>query len=149
MTERRAGMVPPRATGSLPRGHQVLPGADSFAGLQDPATRRALRQLASRAVPRRGTCGVLAEFNAQRGRPCVALPRGVSQRDHRSHGDLAADRLLAEGVLLRTALLSPRVRSDAGAAADLAVHLIAAGRPREGQAVQGDRTARPRIGVRC
>ena len=58
-------IVPARDTGSF-SGDLVSFLTDSFAGLQDPGTRRALRQLASAAVHDEHVAEVLAEFTAQR-----------------------------------------------------------------------------------
>ena len=73
---------------------------DSFAGLQDPGTRRALRQLASAAVHDEHVAGVLAEFTAQRRAALGALlERGVASGDIASSADLGMLVDLAYGVL--------------------------------------------------
>jgi AcrR family transcriptional regulator len=126
MTRGARAIVPPRATGSF-RGDLRCFLADSFAGLQDPGIRRALRQLASAAVHDEHAGGVLAEFTAQRRAALRALlERGVAS------GDIAADANLgllvdfAYGVLWYR-LLVGHAPLDAEAAGDLATHLIAAG----------------------
>lgn len=126
MTRRARAIVPPRTTGSF-HGDLRCFLADSFAGLQDPGTRRALRQLASAAVHDEHVAGVLAEFTAQRRAALRALlERGVASGDIAPAADLAMLTDLAYGVLWYR-LLVGHAPLDAEAARDLAVHLIAAG----------------------
>ena len=126
-------IVPARDTGSF-SGDLISFLADSFAGLQDPGTRRALRQLASAAVHDEHVAEVLAEFTAQ----CRAALRGLLERGVAS-GDIAAtadlDMLadLAYGVLWYRLLIG-HAPLDAGAARGLAAHLIAAGQAGSGPA---------------
>jgi AcrR family transcriptional regulator len=119
-------IVPARDTGSFPRDLTDFL-TDSFAGLQDPGTRRALRQLASAAVHDEHVAEVLAEFTAQRRAALrVLLERGVASGDIAATADLAMLVDLAYGVLWYR-LLVGHAPLDAGAARDLAAHLIAAG----------------------
>lgn len=126
MTRGARAMVPPRMTGSF-HGDLRCFLADSFAALQDPGTRRALRQLASAAVHDEHVAGVLAEFTAQRRAALHALlEQGVASGDIAPTADLAMLTDLAYGVLWYR-LLVGHAPLDAGAARDLAAHLIAAG----------------------
>jgi AcrR family transcriptional regulator len=126
MTRGARAMVPPRATGSF-RGDLRCFLADSFAGLEDPGTRRALRQLASAAVHDEHVAGVLAEFTAQRRAALGALlERGVTSGDIAPEADLGMLVDLAYGVLWYR-LLVGHAPLDAGAADSLATHLVAAG----------------------
>ncbi len=124
-------IVPPRDTGSFPRDLTDFL-ADSFAGLQDPGFRRALRQLVSAAVHDEHVAEVLDEFTAQRRAALRALlERGVASGDVAAtadHGMLVA---LAYGVLWYRLLIG-HAPLDAGAGRDLAAHLIAAGQAGEG-----------------
>jgi AcrR family transcriptional regulator len=118
-------IVPARDTGSF-RGDLIGFLADSFAGLQDPGTRRALRQLASAAVRDEHAAGVLAEFTAQRRAALrTVLDRGVASGDIAATADLSMLVDLAYGVLWYR-LLVGHAPLDADTARDLAAHLIAA-----------------------
>ena len=132
-------IVPTRDTGSF-SGDLTSFLTDSFAGLQDPGTRRALRQLASAAVHDEHVAGVLAEFTAQRRAALRALlERGAASGDIAATADLDMLADLAYGVLWYR-LLVGHAPLDAGAARDLAAHLIAAGQAGEaGQAGVGSR----------
>ncbi len=126
MTRGARAIVPARATGSF-RGDLRCFLADSFAGLQDPGTRRALRQLASAAVHDEHVAAVLAEFTAQRRAALRALlEQGVASGDIAGSADLGMLVDLAYGVLWYRLLIG-HAPLDAGAARDLAAHLIAAG----------------------
>lgn len=100
--------------------------ADSFAGLQDQGTRRALRQLVSAAQADEHVAEVLTEFTAQR----RAALRALLERD-RARGDIPATAHLgllvdiAYGVLWYRLLIG-HAPLDARAASDLSAHLIAA-----------------------
>lgn len=120
-------IVPPCATGSF-RGDLRCLLADSFAGLQDPGTRRALRELAAAAIRDEHVAEVLAEFTAQR-RAALRdlLEQGVTSGDIAATADLGMLVDLAYGVLWYR-LLVGHAPLDAEAAGDLATHLIAAGR---------------------
>jgi len=126
MTRGARALVPPRATGSF-GGDLRCFLADSFAGLEDPGTRRALRQLASGSVHDEHVAEVLAEFTAQRRAALrTLLERGVASGDIAATADLGMLTDLAYGVLWYR-LLVGHAPLDAAAARDLAVHLIAAG----------------------
>jgi AcrR family transcriptional regulator len=119
-------IVPARDTGSFP-ADLISFLTDSFAGLQDPGTSRALRQLASAAVHDEHVAGVLAEFTAQRRAALRALlERGVASGDLAGRADLDMLTDLAYGVLWYR-LLVGHAPLDAAAARGLAAHLIAAG----------------------
>jgi AcrR family transcriptional regulator len=131
-------IVPARPTGSF-RADLVGFLADSFAGLQDPGTRRALRQLASAAVHDEHVAGVLAEFTAQRRAALRAvLERGVASGDIAATADLGMLVDMAYGVLWYR-LLVGHALLDADAARDLAAHLIAAGQAGSGGRGLGSR----------
>ena len=70
-------IVPARDTGSF-SGDLISFPTDSFAGLQDPGTRRVLRQLASAAVHDEHVAEVLAEFTASAARPCGPCSNAAS-----------------------------------------------------------------------
>jgi AcrR family transcriptional regulator len=126
MTRGARAIASPRGTGSF---REDLRGflADSFAGLQDPGTRRALRQLASAAVHDEHASEVLAEFTAQRRAALRALLEdGVTSGDIAATADLGMLTDLAYGVLWYRLLIG-HAPLDAQAAAGLAAHLIAAG----------------------
>jgi AcrR family transcriptional regulator len=101
---------------------------DSFAVLEDPGVRRALRQLVAAAQQDEHVAGVLAEFTAQRRAELRSLlEQGIAS------GDLSAD--ANPGLLIDVAygvqwyrLLIGHAPLDAGAARDLGTHLIAAAR---------------------
>ena len=119
-------IVPARDTGSF-SGDLISFLTDSFAGLQDPGTRRVLRQLASAAVHDEHVAEVLAEFTGQRRAAMRALlERGVASGDIAASADLDMLTDLAYGVLWYRLLIG-HAPLDAGAARDLAAHLIAAG----------------------
>ncbi|HEX5294020.1 MAG TPA: TetR-like C-terminal domain-containing protein [Streptosporangiaceae bacterium] len=123
-------IVPARDTGSF-SGDLISFLTDSFAGLQDPGTRRVLRQLASAAVHDEHVAEVLAEFTAQRRAALRALlERGVADGDIAATADLDMLADLAYGVLWYRLLIG-HAPLDAGAARDLAAHLIAAGQAGE------------------
>lgn len=100
---------------------------DSFAGLEDPGMRRALRQLVSATQTDEHVAEVLAEFAAQR----RAALRALLERGQVS-GDLCANAnldLLVDvfyGVLWYR-LLVGHAPLDPRAARDLAAQLLAAG----------------------
>jgi AcrR family transcriptional regulator len=126
-------IVPARDTGSF-SGDLVSFLTDSFAGLQDPGTRRALRQLASAAVHDEHVAEVLAEFTAQRRAALRALlERGVASGDIAATADLDMLADLAYGVLWYRLLIGHAPLDDR-AARDLAAHLIAAGKAGNGPA---------------
>jgi AcrR family transcriptional regulator len=119
-------IVPARDTGSF-SGDLVGFLTDSFAALEDPGTRRVLRQLASAAVHDEHVAEVLAEFTAQRRAALRALlERGVASGAIAATADLDMLADLAYGVLWYRLLIG-HAPLDAGAARDLAAHLIAAG----------------------
>lgn len=126
-------IVPARDTGSF-SGDLISFLTDSFAGLQDPGTRRVLRQLASAAVHDEHVAEVLAEFTGQRRAALRALlERGVASGDIAASADLDMLTDLAYGVLWYRLLIG-HAPLDAGAARDLAAHLIAAGQAGNGPA---------------
>jgi AcrR family transcriptional regulator len=126
-------IVPARDTGSFSED-LVSFLTDSFAGLQDPGTRRALRQLASAAVHDEHVAEVLAEFTAQRRAALRALlERGVASGDIAATADLDMLADLAYGVLWYRLLIGHAPLDDR-AARDLAAHLIAAGKAGNGPA---------------
>ena len=132
MTRGARAIVPARDTGSFPEDLRLFL-VDSFAGLQDPGIRRALRQLVSAAVHDEHVAGVVSEFTAQRRAALRALlERGVVSGDIPATANLAMLTDIAYGVLWYR-LLVGHAPLDAAAAADLATHLIAAG-----QAAGGD-----------
>jgi AcrR family transcriptional regulator len=125
ITRHARAIVPPRASGSLSADLTAFL-TDSFAGLDDPGTRRVLRQLAAAAQQDEHAAGVLTDFTAQRrgalrtlldrGRAAGQLPAGADL-------DLLVD--LAYGFLWYR-LLVGHAPLDQHAARDLAAHLIAA-----------------------
>ena len=126
-------IVPARDTGSF-SGDLVSFLTDSFAGLQDPGTRRVLRQLVSAAVHDEHVAEVLAEFTAQRRAALRALlERGVASGDIAATADLDMLADLAYGVLWYRLLIGHAPLDDR-AARDLAAHLIAAGKAGNGPA---------------
>ncbi len=126
MTRGARAIASPRATGSFREDLQCFL-ADSFAGLQDPGTRRALRQLASAAVHDEHASEVLAEFTAQRRATLRSLlEQGVASGDIAATADLGLLTDLAYGVLWYRLLIG-HAPLDARAAGDLTAHLIAAG----------------------
>jgi AcrR family transcriptional regulator len=131
-------IVPVRDTGSF-RGDLIAFLTDSFAGLQDPGTRRALRQLASAAVHDEHVAGVLAEFTAQRRAALRAvLERGVASGDIAATADLGMLVDMAYGVLWYRMLVG-HAPLDEDAARELAAHLLAAGQAgRAERASQGN-----------
>jgi len=126
MARQARAIVPVRETGSF-AGDLTQFLIDSFAGLEDPGMRRALRQLASAAQADEHVADVLVEFTAQR----RAALRALLERG-RASGDLAADADLdllvdaAYGVLWYRLLIG-HAPLDSRAARDLAAHLLAAG----------------------
>ena len=126
MTRGARAIVPARDTGSFPEDLRLFL-VDSFAGLQDPGVRRALRQLVSAAVHDEHVAGVVSEFTAQRRAALRALlERGVASGDIPATANLAVMTDMAYGVLWYR-LLVGHAPLDAAAAADLAAHIIAAG----------------------
>jgi AcrR family transcriptional regulator len=100
---------------------------DSFAGLEDPGTVRALRQLASAAQQDEHAAAVLAEFTAQRRAALRAvLERGRDQGELGPDADLDMLVDMAYGVLWYR-LLVGHAPLDEAAARRLAGRLIAAG----------------------
>jgi AcrR family transcriptional regulator len=126
MARRARVIVPVRETGSFPEDlTQFL--ADSFAGLEDPGMRRALRQLVSAAQADEHVAEVLADFTAQRRAALRALlERGLAGGDLPAHADLDLLVDIAYGVLWYRLLIG-HAPLDARAARDLGAHLIAAG----------------------
>jgi AcrR family transcriptional regulator len=99
---------------------------DSFAGLDDPGTRRVLRQLAAAAQQDEHAAGVLADFTAQRRGALHALlerGRAAGQLPQATDLDMLVD--LAYGFLWYR-LLVGHAPLDQRAARSLAAHLIAA-----------------------
>ena len=126
MTRGARAIVPARDTGSFPEDLRLFL-VDSFAGLQDPGVRRALRQLVSAAVHDEHVADVVSEFTAQRRAALRALlERGVASGDIPATANLAIMTDMAYGVLWYR-LLVGHAPLDAAAAADLAAHIIAAG----------------------
>jgi len=106
---------------------------DSFTGLDDSRTVRALRQLASAAQHDEHAAGVLADFTAQRRAALRALlERGRDQRGLSPDADLDMLVDMAYGVLWYR-LLVGHAPLDETAAHSLAACLIAAGGIREPQ----------------
>jgi AcrR family transcriptional regulator len=125
MTRRARVIVPARDTGSLAAD---LAGflADSFAGLQDPTTARALRQLAAVAQQDEHVAGVLADFTAQRRAALRALlGRARASGDIPPGADLDMLVDMAYGVLWYRLLIG-HAPLDEDAARRLAASLIAA-----------------------
>jgi AcrR family transcriptional regulator len=119
------GMVPARDTGSL-AGDLTAFFADSFAGLRDPGTRRALRQLMAAAQTDEHVAAVLADFTTQRRAALRALlERGRAGGDIAATADLEMLVDLGYGVLWYR-LLVGHAALDEHAAAGLSAHLIAA-----------------------
>ncbi len=119
------GMVPARDTGSL-AGDLTAFFADSFAGLRDPGTRRALRQLMAAAQTDEHVAAVLADFTTQRRAALRALlERGQAGGDIAATADLEMLVDLGYGVLWYR-LLVGHAALDEHAAAGLSAHLIAA-----------------------
>jgi AcrR family transcriptional regulator len=137
MTRGARAIASPRGTGSFREDLQCFL-ADSFAGLQDPGTRRMLRQMASAAVHDEHASEVLAEFTAQRRAALRALLEGgVNSGDIAATADLDMLTDLAYGVLWYRLLIG-HAPLDAKAAGDLAAHLIAAGQaPADGPGGDG------------
>jgi AcrR family transcriptional regulator len=105
---------------------------DSFAGLDDPGIRRALRQLVAAAQQDEHVAGVLAEFTSQRRTALRSLlERGRARGDVSAEANLGLLIDVAYGVLWYR-LLVGHAPLDADAARDLGKHLIAATR-REGE----------------
>ena len=126
MARQARAIVPVRDTGSFADDlTQFL--ADSFAGLEDPGMRRALRQLVSAAQADEHVAEVLAEFTAQRRAALRALlERGRASRDIAPDADRELLVDVAHGVLWYR-LLVGHAPLDPRAARDLAAHLLAAG----------------------
>lgn len=126
MARQARAIVPVRDSGSFADDlTQFL--ADSFAGLEDPGMRRALRQLVSAAQADEHVTEVAAEFTAQRRAALRALlERGRASRDIAPDADLDLLVDVAYGVLWYR-LLVGHAPLDPRAARDLAAHLLAAG----------------------
>jgi AcrR family transcriptional regulator len=119
-------IVPARDTGVLASDLTDFL-VDSFAGLEDPGTVRALRQLASAAQQDEHAAAVLAEFTAQRRAALRAvLERGRDQGGLGPDADLDMLVDMAYGVLWYR-LLVGHAPLDEAAARRLAGRLIAAG----------------------
>jgi AcrR family transcriptional regulator len=126
MTRQARVIVPVRDTGNFPYDLTKFL-IDSFAGLEDPGLRRALRQLVSAAQADEHVAQVLAEFTAQRRAELRAvLERGRASGDLPAHADLDLLVDVAYGVLWYR-LLVGHAPLDERAARDLAGCLIAAG----------------------
>jgi len=127
MARRARAIVPVHDSGSFADDlTQFL--IDSFAGLDDPGIRHALRQLVAAAQQDEHVAEALGEFTAQR----RAALRALLERG-RASGDVSADAnlgLLIDVVygVLWYRLLVGHAPLDAGAARDLGAHLIAAAR---------------------
>ena len=120
-------IVPPRDSGVFARDLADFL-VDSFAGLDDPGTERALRQLASAAQHDEHAARVLADFTAQRRASLEALlDRGRSEGRIAPEADLNMLIDMAYGVLWYR-LLVGHAPLDESAARSLATRLIAAGR---------------------
>jgi AcrR family transcriptional regulator len=117
----------PRDTGSWPDDlTQFL--IDSFAGLENPGLRRALRQLISAAQTDEHVAEMLAGFTAQRRAALRALlERGLARGDLPAGADLDLLVDVAYGVLWYR-LLVGHAPLDELAARALSAHIIAAGR---------------------
>jgi AcrR family transcriptional regulator len=120
-------IVPPRDSGVFAADLTAFL-ADSFAGLDDPGTVRALRQLAAAAQQDEHAAGMLADFTAQRRAALrTLLERGRDQGQLAPGTDLDMLVDMAYGVLWYR-LLVGHAPLDADAARRLAAHLLAAGR---------------------
>jgi AcrR family transcriptional regulator len=129
MTRGARLVVPERDSGSFTEDLRSF-FADSFAALEDPGMRRALRQVVSAAQQDEHVAGVLTEFTTQR----RAALRAVLERGQASGGIPAAADL---GVLVDIGygflwyrLLVGHAPLDAAAADSLTAHLIAAAQAR-------------------
>jgi len=101
---------------------------DSFAVLEDPGIRRALRQLVAAAQHDGHAAGALAEFTAQRRATLRSLlERGIANGDLYADANLGLLIDVAYGVLWYR-LLVGHAPLDAGAARDLGTHLFVAAR---------------------
>jgi AcrR family transcriptional regulator len=129
LARRARVIVPVRETGSFPEDlTQFL--IDSFAGLEDPGMRRALRQLIAAAQADDRAAEVLADYTAQRRAALRALlQRGQGGGDLPAHADLDLLVDVAHGVLWYRLLIG-YAPLDARAARDLGACLIAAGTAR-------------------
>jgi AcrR family transcriptional regulator len=126
MTGLAREIVPARDTGALAADLTDFL-VDSFVGLEDPGTVRALRQLASAAQQDEHAASVLAEFTAQRRAALRAvLERGRDQGALGPDADLDMLIDMAYGVLWYR-LLVGHAPLDEAAARRLAARLIAAG----------------------
>lgn len=139
MARRASAIVPARDTGTF-RADLTQFLADSFAGLEDPGMRHALRQLISAAQADEHVAEVLADFTAQR----RAALRALLERGQ-AGGDLSAEANLdllvdvAYGVLWYRLLIG-HAPLDSRAARDLAAQLIAAGAASAADASQASRS---------
>jgi AcrR family transcriptional regulator len=126
MARQARAIVPVRDTGNFTYDLiQFL--VDSFAGLEDPGMRRALRELVSAAQADEHVAQVLADFTAQRRAALRAvLERGRASGDLPAHADLDLLVDVAYGVLWYRLLIG-HAPLDERAARDLAALLIAAG----------------------
>jgi AcrR family transcriptional regulator len=131
LARRARVIVPVRETGSFPEDlTQFL--IDSFAGLEDPGMRRALRQLVSAAQTDEHAAEVLADYTAQRRAVLRALlERGLAAGDLPAHADLDLLIDVAYGVLWYRLLIG-YAPLDTRAARDLGACLIAAGTAQTG-----------------
>ena len=138
MARQARAIVPVRDTESFPDDlTQFL--VDSFAGLEDPDMRRALRQLVSSAQADEHVAEVLAEFTAQRRAALRALlERGQACGDLPAHTNLDLLVDMAYGVLWYRLLIG-HAPLDPRAARDLAAHLLAAGAGGPAAAAQASR----------
>ena len=126
MTGLAREIVPARDTGVLAADLTDFL-VDSFAGLEDPGTVRALRQMASAAQRDEHAAAVLAEFTAQRRAALRAvLERGRDRGELAPEADLGMLVDMAYGVLWYR-LLVGHAPLDDDAARRLAARLIAAG----------------------
>lgn len=126
MTRQARAIAPARDTGSFPADLRQFM-VDSFAGLEDPGLRRALRQLVAAAQTDEHVAEVLAEFTAQRRAALrTLLERGQVSGDLRANADLDLLVDVFYGVLWYR-LLVGHAPLDQHAAQDLTAHLLSAG----------------------
>lgn len=129
-------VVPERDSGSFTEDLRSF-FADSFAALEDPGMRHALRQLVSAAQHDEHVAGVLAEFTAQRRAALRALlERGLASGDIPAAADLGMLVDIGYGFLWYR-LLVGHAPLDAGAADRLTAHLIAAAQARTERGPEG------------
>jgi AcrR family transcriptional regulator len=127
MARKANAIVPDRDSGSFAADLKCFL-TDSFAGLEDPGMRRALRQLISAAQQDEHVAEALTEFTAQRRAALRALlERGRANGDIPAAADIPMLVDIAYGILWYR-LLVGHAPLDADAADRLCAHLIAAAR---------------------